>query len=233
MNKDKSIDVVGHRKRAKDKFALSEGKGFADYELLELILFYSIPRIDVKPIAKALLRKFGSLAGVLFAPKDELQKFERISDSTINLFRIITETNIRICKEKLCNKDLPVLANVDALIDFCRSAIAYKAVEELHILFLDASFHLLGTDILSKGVSTSVRITPEEVVQKAKENRAPNIVLVHNHPSGYTSPSKEDILITSDIFRACRYMNINLQEHLIISPYEYFSFRTEGLLPLK
>ena len=230
---NKSLDVVGHRKRAKEKFALNEGKGVADYELLELILFYSIPRVDVKPIAKELLRKFGSLADVLYAPKEDLMKINRVSENTIGLFRIITEANIRICKEKLCNRDLPVLTNVDALVDFCRSAVAYKSVEELHILYLDASFHLLGTDVLSKGVSTAVRITPEEVIQKAKEHKAPNIILVHNHPSGYTSPSKDDVEITTDIFKACKYMNINLQEHLIISPYEYFSFRTEGLLPLR
>ena len=228
-----SLDVIGHRKRAKEKFVLNEGKGVADYEMLELILFYSIPRVDVKPVAKELLRKFGSLAGVLYAPKEELIKIDRISDNTITLFRVITETNMRICKEKLCNKDLPVLANIDTLLDFCRSSLAYKNVEELLVLFLDAKFHLLETEVLSKGVSTAVRITPEEIINKAKAHRAPNIILVHNHPSGYTQPSRHDIEITSDVFRACRYMNINLQEHIIISPYEYFSFRSEGLIPTK
>ena len=158
MNKDKSIDVVGHRKRAKDKFALSEGKGFADYELLELILFYSIPRIDVKPIAKALLRKFGSLSGVLYAPKNELQKFERVSDSTINLFRIITETNIRICKEKLCNRDLPVLANVDVITYHGFSVVVIMIPPQREVSFV-------GDSVFIRKCSSTIEVrTSREII---------------------------------------------------------------------
>lgn len=230
MVKNNILDIVGHRKRAREKFEACKGVGTADYELLELLLFYTIPRRDVKPVAKELLRRFGSLAEVLYAPRDELASVDFVGKNTIHLFNLIVETNIRICKEKLCESDMPILANMDALIDYCRASLAYREVEELHILYLDAAFHLKGSETISRGSLTGVRISIEEIIRKTKEKRVPNIILVHNHPSGFTKPSTHDIEITKELFVACRYMNIALQEHLIVSPFEYFSFRSEGYL---
>lgn len=223
-------DYEGHRQRLRKRFFETNGIGMADYELLEMILFESIPRRDVKPIAKELLRKFGNLAEVLNASEKELMSVRWITERSVVLFKLFVATTKRICYEKLADKQNVVLTDVEGVVDYLRAAIAYSDVEEVHLLYLDARFCLIGAETLQRGSLTGVNIIPSEIVRKAMERKSPNIILAHNHPSGSVEPSGNDIRLTKDIKEACRLMGISLQDHIIISKSEYLSFREEGII---
>lgn len=226
----KISDNQGHRERVRKKFLVGCGDDMADYELLELLLILVIPRRDVKPIAKELLRKFGSFTDVIYAPPNKLAEVKWVKKNTITLFKAITASTKRICWQKLSSDNLPVLLDIDTLIDYCRAAIAYADVEELHIIYLDAALKVVATDLLQKGSLTGVSVAPREIVRQAIDKKAPSIILVHNHPSGNVRPSDNDKLLTQKIGQACELMGIKLQEHIIISKSSYYSFRENGLI---
>ena len=230
MDCSKTLDVLGHRNRLEQRFLISFGDDMADYEFLEFVLTRAIPRRDVKPIAKELIRRFGTVANVFYAPEDKLMEVKWVKKSTVILFRIITASLKRVCWQTLSSSNTSVLFNIDVLIDYCRAAIAYAEVEELHIIYLDAGLKVVGTDLLQKGTLTSVSIAPREVVRQALEKKAPSIILVHNHPSDNLTPSEKDLRLTEKIAQACDLMGIKLQEHIIIGKSDYYSFREHYLI---
>lgn len=223
-------DYIGHRKRLRERFLKGEGNDMADYELLELLLMQAIPRKDVKPLAKELIRVFGSFANVVGAPEHRLREISGVKDSVITTLKLVMVAAKRLSWENLSSDDLPVLLNMDCLIDYCRSAFAYAEVEELHILYLNAKLKLIDNELIQKGSLSSVSISPREVVKRALNKNATSIIMVHNHPSGSPKPSDNDIIITKKISQACQVMGIKLQEHIIITKSDYFSFLEHKLL---
>lgn len=223
-------DYLGHRQRLRERFLKSEGNDMPDYEMLELLLMLAIPRKDVKPIAKELLRKFGNFANVISAPEHSLREINGIKDSAVTVLKLVNAAAKRLSWENLASDDMPVLLNMDGLIDYCRSAFAYAEVEELHVLYLDAKLKLIGNDLVQKGSLSSVSVSPRELVKNALNNNAAGIIMVHNHPSGSPKPSGNDINITKKIEQACQLMGIKLQEHIIITKSDYYSFLEHKLL---
>lgn len=227
---EKQPDYLGHRQRLRERFLKSEGNDMPDYELLELLLMMAIPRKDVKPIAKELLRKFGSFANAITAPEHRLREVSGVKDSAITILKLVNAAAKRLSWENLASDNMPVLLNMDSLIDYCRSAFAYAEVEELHILYLDAKLKLIGNELVQKGSLSSVSVSPREVVKNALNKNAASIIMVHNHPSDSPKPSDNDIVITKKIAQACQLMGLKLQEHIIITKSDYYSFLEHGLI---
>ena len=216
----------GHRKRLKEKFLKTTSGNFADYELLELVLFWSVPRRDVKPLAKELLRQFGSLAGIIYADKDKL--FKIISTSMYVNLKIIKEVIYHVLQHDVINKN--VLSSWNALIDYLKTTMGYIKTEQLRILFLNNKNILIADELQSSGTVDQTSVYPREVVKKALFYEASALILVHNHPSGNPTPSKSDIELTQQIILACKTVNVTIHDHVIICKSKFFSFKSNLLI---
>ena len=221
-----SPDYLGHRARLRDRFLNGGGKGMADYELLELLLTYAIPRRDVKPIAKDIVRKFGSLAGAAKASVPQLVEVNGVKENTAVLLKVIQEAARRFSWAELSATDAPVISNWDAMIDYCRTEMSHLDIEEFRIIFLDVKFRVIGEEVMQRGTINQVAIHPREVVKMAMEKKASALILVHNHPSGDVKPSRADVEITKQIKQALEAINIALLDHIIISKYDYASLKS-------
>lgn len=195
-------DYLGHRERLRRRFLLGGGRDMPDYELLELLLTIAIPRRDVKPLAKELIRKFGSFAEVVNAPLEELMLVKGVKENTAAVLRIVRECSVRSSWQSLKGTDAPVISDFDAMVDYCRSAMAYQMVEEFRIIFLNSKLYVIGEEIQQRGTVDQVAIHPREVIKSAMMHGASAMILVHNHPSGIVTPSKADMEITKRIKEA-------------------------------
>ena len=220
--------VLGHRARSKERLMRSQPGSPSDYELLEIALFYSIPRKDVKLIAKTLLKKFGNLGNVVNATRESLERIKGISNSSVILFRFLQEITIRLAKEEFADK--PIIGSWDNLIKYIRSNIGYRTTESLHILFLNSKNMLIADEVQGYGTVNMVSVYPREIVKAALYHDASSIILAHNHPSGVTKPSEADIAITDNLIEALNSVSITLIDHVIISSNSYFSFKAHKLL---
>ena len=200
------------------------------YELLELLLTIAIPRRDVKPLAKELIRKFGSFAEVVNAPLEELMLVKGVKENTAAVLRIVRECSVRSSWQSLKGTDAPVISDFDAMVDYCRSAMAYQMVEEFRIIFLNSKLYVIGEEIQQRGTVDQVAIHPREVIKSAMMHGASAMILVHNHPSGIVTPSKADMEITKRIKEAAEAVSIRLFDHLIISKSSVYSFHNQGFV---
>lgn len=223
-------DYLGHRERLRRRFLLGGGRDMPDYELLELLLTIAIPRRDVKPLAKELIRKFGSFAEVVNAPLEELMLVKGVKENTAAVLRIVRECSVRSSWQSLKGTDAPVISDFDAMVDYCRSAMAYQMVEEFRIIFLNSKLYVIGEEIQQRGTVDQVAIHPREVIKSAMMHGASAMILVHNHPSGIVTPSKADMEITKRIKEAAEAVSIRLFDHLIISKSSVYSFHNQGLV---
>lgn len=223
-------DYLGHRERLRRRFLLGGGRDMPDYELLELLLTIVIPRRDVKPLAKELIRKFGSFAGVVNAPLEELMLVKGVKENTAAVLRIVRECSVRSSWQSLKGMDAPVISDFDAMVDYCRSAMAYQTVEEFRIIFLNSKLYVIGEEIQQCGTVDQVAIHPREVIKSAMMHGASAMILVHNHPSGIVTPSKADMEITKRIKEAAEAVSIRLFDHLIISKSSVYSFHNQGFV---
>ena len=221
-----SPDYLGHRARLRDRFLNGGGKSMADYELLELLLTYAIPRRDVKPIAKDIVRKFGSLAGAAKASVPQLVEVNGVKENTAVLLKVIKEAARRFSWAELSATDAPIISNWDAMIDYCRTEMSHLDIEEFRIIFLDVKFRVIGEEVMQRGTINLVAIHPREVLKMAMEKKASALILVHNHPSGDVKPSRADVEITKQIKQALEAINILLLDHIIISKYDYASLKS-------
>ncbi|OCC01071.1 hypothetical protein BA190_30745 [Labrys sp. WJW] len=203
----------GHRERLRQRFAEAEGR-LPDYELLELILFRSIPRRDVKPLAKALIARFGSLAEVLGAPIARLREIDGVSDGVAGDLKIVEAAGHRLAKGGIAKR--PVLSTSAALIDYCRSTMAFAEREIFRILFLDTKNGLIADEVQQRGTVNHTPVYPREVVKRALELSATALILVHNHPSGDPSPSSADVSMTRTIADVAGPLGIVVHDHIII-----------------
>lgn len=200
----------------------------ADYELLELLLFRSIPRRDVKPLAKDLLARFGSFAEVISAPPARLLEVKGISESTIIEFKIVQATSLKLAQAKVMKR--PAISSWTALIDYCTASMAYNKTEQFRILFLDRKNVLIADEVQQEGTVDHTPVYPREVVKRALELNASAIILVHNHPSGDPMPSADDINMTQKIAETAKPLGIAIHDHIVVGKGSHASFRSLGLL---
>ncbi|MGL3605654.1 RadC family protein [Rhizobium sp. G187] len=204
----------GHRDRLRARFKDGGDGVLADYEILELLLFRLIPRRDTKPIAKALLTRFGTLAGVLGAPSALLQEVKGVGEAVALDLKLVATVAQRMLKSELREKQ--VLSSWSAVIDYCHAAMAYETTEQFRILFLDKRNALIADEIQGRGTVDHTPVYPREVVKRALELSATAVILVHNHPSGDPTPSRADIDMTRTIVETAKPLGITVHDHIII-----------------
>lgn len=204
----------GHRDRLRQRFRDGGDRALADYELLELLLFRLIPRRDTKPIAKALLARFGSLPEVLGAPVHLLTEVKGVGDSVATELKLTAAIAHRMLKGEL--KGRQVLASWTSVIEYCRAAMAFEAREQFRVLFLDKKNALIADEVQQTGTVDHTPVYPREVVKRALELSATALILVHNHPSGDPTPSRADIEMTKLIIDTARPLGITVHDHIII-----------------
>jgi DNA repair protein RadC len=218
----------GQRARMRNRLLTAGPDALADYELLEMVLFLALPRRDTKPIAKTLLTRFGSFAAAIAAPLNDLRAVEGMGDAGAAALKTVHAAALRLARAEVL--DRPVLNNWDRLLDYLTAALAREKVEQFRVLFLDTRNRLLADEAQSRGTVNHTPVYPPEVVRRALELHATALILVHNHPSGDPTPSKDDIAMTREIVQAAKALSIALHDHIIVGNGRWLSFRREGLL---
>jgi DNA repair protein RadC len=219
---------LGHRERLRDRFLMGGADAMPDYELLEMVLFRAIKRGDTKPMAKALMARFGSFAEVVSAPANLLMEVKGVGPSTVTELKLIRAAALRLSKGEVANR--PVLGSWNAIIDYCRAAMAFDDIEKFRLLFLDKKNQLITDEVQQQGTVDHTPVYAREVVKRALELSASAIILVHNHPSGDPTPSLADIDMTKRIILAAEKLNILIHDHIIIGRKGHVSFRNLQLI---
>lgn len=219
---------LGHRQRLRERFLSGGADPLPDYELLELLLFHAIPRKDVKPLAKALIARFGDLAEVLAAEPQRLAEVEGATPAVAVLLAATRAAGLRMIRQEVINK--PVLGSWRQLMDYCRASMAFDGAEQLRILFLNNRNHLIADEVQQRGTVDHTPAYPREIAKRALELRASAVILVHNHPSGDPEPSKSDIAMTRDIRDGLKAVGIALHDHVVVARGGTISFKTRGFL---
>ena len=228
-------DNQGHRERIREKFLNNGIDGFAEYEILELLLTYCIPRKDTKPIAKELLNKFKSLDNVFKASFDKLSAIDGLGKNTIAFLKLMGDLPSIIYKNELKNKKLVdketlKILNKDILLKYLRNKIGYEEIEKFYVLYLSSSNEVIKFEENSVGTLDRSSVYPREIYKKVINLNAKSLILVHNHPSDNITPSKSDIELTNEIAKGLKNFGALLIEHIIITKNSYFSFLEEGLI---
>lgn len=225
---DEDAHYLGHRQRLRHRFLSSGGDHLADYELLEIILFGAKPRGDVKPLAKRLLKHFGSLDAVIQADAEELKRVDEVGEAALCCIKAVEVAAQRLVKAPA--KERPIIQSWTSLLDYCKLAMGSKMNEEFRILFLNHKHALLADEVQQRGTVNHTPVYPREVVKRALELGASAFIMVHNHPSGDPTPSQADIEMTKKVQEAGKAVNIPLHDHLIISDKAHYSFKSHGLI---
>jgi DNA repair protein RadC len=220
--------TAGHRQRLRARFLKGGADAMPDYELLELTLFAAVPRRDTKPLAKALLARFGSFAEVMAAPSARLLEVKGVGESIVQHLKIVEAAAQRLAKTKVMGR--PALSSWTALLDYCTAAMARAQNEEFRVLFLDRKNVLIADEVQNRGTVDHTPVYPREIIKRALELGASSVILVHNHPSGDPTPSKADIAMTRDVAAAAKALGITVHDHLVIGRAGHASFKSLGLL---
>jgi DNA repair protein RadC len=234
MNDSSSKDAeekphyLGHRHRLREKLLKSGPDSIADYELLELLLALAIPRIDVKPLAKTLIKEFGSFAAVVAADPAALGRIKGMGEGAIAGLKTVRAAALLMTKQELIDK--PVIGNWQKLLDYCRITLAEEKIEQFHLLFLDHKNALIAHERQQTGTIDHAPVYPREVVKRALELEASAIIMVHNHPSGDPTPSKDDVAMTKAVAAAAEKLGILLHDHVVVGRKGHKSMRSLGLL---
>jgi DNA repair protein RadC len=218
----------GHRERLRDRFRQAGADALSDYELLEMVLFRALPRRDVQPLAKMLIGKFGSFAEVVHAPELRLKEISGLGDSVVTEIKLIAAAASRVAKGQL--KQKAVLSSWTAVIDYCRTAMAFADKEQFRILFLDKRNQLIADEVQQVGTVDHTPVYPREVVKRALELSATAIILVHNHPSGDPTPSNADIQMTQSIMSISGPLGISVHDHIIVGKNGHASMKALRLI---
>ncbi len=217
-----------HRKRLRERFQKAGADGMQDYELLELLLTYSVPRKDLKPVAKDLIKRLGGLSGVLDAGRKELEGVGGIGSMSSTLIRLVKELCSSYLAEGMKEKD--VLSSPKVVVDFARVKLSGLPHEAFMVVYLNVKNEVIGHEVLIEGTVDSVAIYPRRIIEAALSHRATGLILVHNHPSGHSEPSEEDKQITRAITEAARTLDIKILDHIVVGKDGYSSFLENGLL---
>ena len=223
MNFMNGEDRLGHRQRLREKFDAAECDALPDYELLELVLTYAIPRRDVKPLAKELLARFHSFPGVLDAAPEELATIAGLGQNTATLLKLIRVANIRYLARKM--ESLPLLNSPEHFASYARTRLGDKNYEVTLIFYLNSQHRLIHCESAGTGSTDAVSVFPSEVARKALICGAASVVLSHNHPGGLCAPSREDDAITHAVTQALGPIGIKMLDHVIVTRFGYYSYR--------
>ena len=219
---------LGHRERLRRKLLEAGPDALADYELLELLLFFAVLRRDTKPIARALVERFGSFGNVLAATPAQLLEVKDVGDSAVAVIKAAQAAALRLLRAEV--REAPVLNNWDRLTGYLAAAMAREPIEQFRVLFLDTKNRLIADEAQARGTVNHTPVYPREVVKRALELGATALILAHNHPSGDPTPSRADIEMTAEVKAAAAVFGILLHDHLIVGNGRHLSFRREGLL---
>lgn len=212
MSDDNTNFYAGHRERLREKFVNDK---LADYEKLELLLGYAIPRRDVRPLARALVKEFGSVYHVMTASIDELTAFNGIGRNTAIFIKLVQQMMQIGYKSQM--KETPVFHNEQILHNYCRIVLSGKPVEELHVLFLDNNLKLIADEVHTTGTVDSSAIYPREIARRALQLNARSVVMVHNHPTSINVFSQDDLDVTLRVQSILQSLDINLYDHLLVT----------------
>ncbi|GAB5488265.1 MAG: DNA repair protein RadC [Parasphingorhabdus sp.] len=234
MSKVKEIQISaphhgkGHRARLRQRLLTGKGGGLHDHELVEYLLALAIPRIDTKPLAKTLIEEFGGFSGLLTADGDSLRKFPGLGETSVAAIKIVQVAALRLISEPLREK--PILTSWQALLDYLRADMAHLIIERVRVLHLNSKNRLIRDELVSEGSIDQSAIYTREVIKRSLDLGSAAIIIVHNHPSGDSTPSRQDIAITKDICDAGRKLGIAVHDHIIIGKDGHTSFRSQGLI---
>ena len=218
----------GHRARMRLRLLSAGPDSILDHELLEMVLFLALPRRDTKPIARVLLDRFGSFAAAISAPLPELRRVEGMGDAGSAALKTIQAAALRLVRAEVGER--PVLANWDRLIDYLTASMARDRTEQFRVLFLDSKNRIIADEAQARGTVNHTPVYPREVVRRALELNATALILVHNHPSGDPTPSREDVEMTRKVREAATALSVTLHDHVIVGNGAWTSLRREGLL---
>src|ERR1700749_624328 len=218
----------GHRERLRERFYSACAEALSDYELLEMALFAAVPRRDNKPLAKAMIKKFGSFAEVMHAPEARLREVDGIKDASVNQLKLIAAAAGRIAKGEI--KRSVALSSWNDVIDYCRSGMAFADKEQFRILFLDKRNQLIADEVQQTGTVDHTPVYPREVIKRALELSATALILVHNHPSGDPTPSSADIQMTKSIIGIATPLGISVHDHIIVGKAGHASLKGMKLI---
>lgn len=218
---------IGHRERLRGRFATTADT-LPDYELLELVLFRSVVRGDVKGVAKALIAKFGTFAEVVAAPPELLLEIKGVGPAIVHDLKLVEQAAKRVALGAVRNRQ--VLGSYASVVEYCRTAMAFAEREEFRLLFLDKKNGLIGDEVMQRGTVDHTPVYPREIIRRALQLSASAVILVHNHPSGDPAPSRADIEMTNEIVSLAEPLGITVHDHLIVGRKGHASFRALGLL---
>jgi DNA repair protein RadC len=218
---------AGHRERLRERAQAAGLSALPDYELLELFLFRSIPKKDIKPLAKQLLARFGSLSGVLGATPEELKSVKGVGETVALDLKLLHEASVRAAREQVAKR--PVISSWSALLAYVKTALAHETREQFRVLFLDRKNQLIADEVMGRGTVDHAPVYPREVMRRALELASSAVILVHNHPSGDPTPSSADVDMTRQVVEAGRALRISVHDHLIAGREGVASLKALGL----
>ena len=227
MKKDDNLHA-GHRKRLKDRFLKSGLEGFHDYEIVELLLTYAIPRRDVKPLAKKLITRFGGLKGIFDAASTELAVIEGVGDNAAILVNLIKAVSAEYLKERALKKD--VVRSSKDVLDYLKVTLSGEKLEKFLAIYLNAKNEILSVETLQEGTIDQTAVYPRKAMERALRHNAKSVIFVHNHPSGDATPSKSDRELTNNLKAAAKTMDIIVHDHIIIGRNTHVSCKELGWL---
>lgn len=221
-------DNHGHRARLRSRLLTGGGEALLDHELIEYLLALAIPRRDTKPLAKALLREFGGVGGLLTADAEALMRVSGMGETSAAAIKIAQAAAVRLVQAEVAAR--PVLGNWQALLDYLHADMAHHVIERVRVLHLNSRNMLIRDEVMSEGSIDQAQVHVREVIRRAIDLGSAAIILVHNHPSGDPSPSRADIEITRAIVDAGKGMGIAVHDHLIVGTSGHVSLRAKGLM---
>lgn len=221
-------DPSGHRARLRQRLLDGGAEALGDHEVIELLLMQAVPRRDMKPLARTLIQRFGSLAGVLQTDARTLAAHPGMGEASAAALRIVTVAATRMARQKV--REAPVIGSWQALIDYLTIDMAHLTVERVRVLYLNARNMLILDDLVGEGSIDEAAIHPREVIRRALDLGATALILVHNHPSGSPQPSRADIDITNRIAEAGRLLGVSVHDHLVIGREGHVSLKAKGLI---
>lgn len=225
---DAAPHYAGHRDRLRAKFRREGAAALHDYELLELYLFNSIPRRDVKPVAKALLARFGSFSDVCAAPVSELARVDGVSEKTATDLTVLRAAALHFAKDALLNR--PILSSWQALLDYLRASMQTQTTEDFRVLFLDRKNRLVADEVVARGTVDRCPVYPREIMKRVLAHDATAVILVHNHPTGDPTPSSDDIKMTEELKRLMDALDVVVHDHIIVGRERVVGFKQLGLM---
>ena len=226
MPKNSKPSYIGHRERIRNKFVSAGLDSFLDHETLELLLTYTISRKDTKPIAWALLKKFGSLSAVLDAEPSQLITIPGIGPRSAQFLKLIRGVFKRYSLEEV--KEKVSIRTPQQVLEYCKASLAGKKEECLEVIYLSVRNTVMSTQVVASGLIDRVAVSPRKIVECALLAKASAFILVHNHPSGDATPSQEDIDLTQDVIRAAALFGISVHDHIIVGKGTHYSLKAHG-----